>query len=115
MSVFMPVYGVVFGAVVLGTLASSIGLPPVAVWSAGAIGGAGGLVAWVYSPLPNSNGGFGAPPARWQQWGFTSEPKPGQPDPDPGEALSWRPGLLGIYWASNQPDGEGEQEVENDD
>lgn len=30
--------------------------------------------AWMYSPLPNTNGGIADPGGgHWQQWGFTSE------------------------------------------
>ena len=33
-----------------------------------------GIVFHMYSPLPATNGGFGAPPAYLQQWGFTDDP-----------------------------------------
>lgn len=67
------------------------------------------MLAWFYSPLPSHNGGFGAPPARKQKWGFTTKPQDGQPDVDHRERFAYRPRAFGIYWASNQPSDDDEK------
>jgi hypothetical protein len=36
--------------------------------------GVGAVIGHTYSPLPAHNGGWGMPPARLQQWGFTAKP-----------------------------------------
>jgi len=70
------------------------------------VGGAVASLTYWVSPLPSHNGGWGMPPAKKQQWGFTSEPQAGQSEPDTEEILAWRPSWSGIYWAANQPDGD---------
>jgi hypothetical protein len=62
------------------------------------ITGAVAVVLYLYSPLPSHNGGWGAPPARWQKWGFTSEPARQYEQPSTDDMM--RPALSGINFAS---------------
>lgn len=102
-------------AVVAGSVAGQLGAGQPVGWLVGATAAGVTLAAWLYSPLPSTNGGWGAPAARLQEWGWTSEPRDDQPAVQPRERFAWRPGWLGIYWASNQPDPADGDEAEASD
>jgi hypothetical protein len=99
-----------YAGILVGKLGYGDVLPAAAVFIIVVVGFAFGYVVYYLTPMPSHNGGWGLPPAQMQEWGLTTEPVNSDKSVDvsPDELLSWRPGILGIYWASNQPSEEGD-------
>lgn len=80
MSMIIGYIGPMIGALVFVQLAWALGFTGYAVAISGALGAVAGGLAWWYSPLPWTNGGFGEPAVKPRQWGFTNEPQEGYAD-----------------------------------
>lgn len=93
------IFGVVGGIATYGLTDSFVLAVVVALMA-----GFGGLLVYVYSPAPSTNGGMLAPPARKQKWGFTTEPAAEYEEPQPEDYMSAK--LAGVNWAEKDSDGE---------
>jgi hypothetical protein len=89
------IYGVIFAVYLFG----GAGVISIGV---GIAVGLVGAAAWYYSPLPDHNGGFGMPPAKWQQWGWTSEPRGEYEDADSEDVMQPALGLLPVNMADRK-------------
>lgn len=104
MSVYMPIYGAIVGGCFSTFFAQALNVSGPLLVVVAVFGAAIGLAGWIYSPLPATNGGMFAPPARKQKWGWTQEPAKEYKDPDGRGLMSQK--FFGINWAEEDNDGE---------
>lgn len=95
MSVPLFVIPIVFGVMFAVLLFGETGVLPIGI---GLAVGLAGSAAWSYSPPPDHNGGWGSPPARWQQWGWTSDPATEYEEPTAEDVMA--PALSGLMMAT---------------
>lgn len=107
MSMVIGIFGPMFGVAVAVQLAWALGFTGYAVGVAGGLGAVAGGLAWWYSPLPWTNGGFGEPAVKPRQWGFTNEPQEGYAD-DPESR--WRVRLFPVPVTMAKKEGEDDEE-----
>lgn len=102
MSVYLPFYGFFITAITFAKAAWDTTASTELTVLAGFIGGILGLALWVYSPLPSTNGGWGAPPARMQKWGWTNEPAHEYEEPTAEDRMAIPPS--GFMFAERSPE-----------
>lgn len=63
-----------------------------------------GMLIYLYTPLPSTNGGMFAAPATMQKWGFTREPRDGYKDPDVEDVMSNKILPVPVLFAEKEDD-----------